>query len=68
MKEISTIDRSQMQILSLDVMVPSDSIVRVLDVFLDFAESTELGFKKEKQKTGRPSFPTRTLLGIYLYG
>ena len=28
----------------------------------------KLGFKKEKQITGRPSYPVRTLLGIYVYG
>lgn len=68
MKEITTINRSQMQLLSLDIMVSSGSVVRVLDVFLDYAELSELGFENEKQKTGRPSFPIRTLLGIYLYG
>ena len=68
MKQIEQITRDQIQMISFDMMVSSESIVRVLDVFLDFAMSTDLGFKKYKQITGRPSFPVRTLLGIYVYG
>lgn len=54
--------------VSFDMMVANDSVVRVLDVFLEFALSSDLGFKISKQTTGRPSFPIRTLLGIYIYG
>lgn len=68
MKQIQIINREQLQISSLDMMVDSQSMVRVLDVFLDYALSRDLGFKTRKRQTGRPSFPNRTLLGIYLYG
>jgi transposase len=54
--------------ISLDMMVDQNSTVRLIDLFLDYALSNKLGFQKEKQKTGRPSFPVRTLLGIYIYG
>ena len=67
MKQIEQINRDQIQMMSFDMMVASDSIVRVVDVFLDFAMSTDLGFKTSRQITGRPSFPVRTLLGIYIY-
>lgn len=68
MKQIEQINRDQVQIMSLEMMVSKDSIVRLLDVFLDFSLSTDLGFKISNQTTGRPSFPVRTLLGIYIYG
>ena len=68
MKKIESIDRDQIQMNSLEMMVDQDSIVRVLDVFLDFALKQDLGFKTSNQITGRPSFPVRTLLGIYIYG
>ena len=68
MKQIHTIDRDQLQMTSMDMMVADDSMVRLLDVFMDWAMSTDLGFKISDQKTGRPSFPLRTLLGIYVYG
>ncbi len=68
MKQIESIDRDQIQMNSLNMLVDQDSMVRLIDVFLDFALSEDLGFKTNDQRTGRPSFPTRTLLGIYLYG
>lgn len=68
MKQITTIDRDQIQFTSLDMMVTEDSTVRLIDVFLDFACGYDLGFESSKQVTGRPSFPSRTLLGIYVYG
>lgn len=68
MKQIHSINRDQIQMRSLDMMVSEQSTVRLLDVFLDWADSKDLGFKSTKRFTGRPSFPTRTLLGIYIYG
>lgn len=68
MKEICTTDRDQIQMTSLDKMVDEESTVRVLDVFVDWALNHDLGFKTTKQITGRPSFPLRTLLGIYIFG
>jgi transposase len=50
-------------------LVSPDSNVRVIDCFLDFALGSDLGFKvNQDQRTGRPSFPVGTLLGIYIYG
>ena len=68
MKKIESIDRDQIQLNSLNMLVDQHSMVRVIDVFLDFALSKDLGFKSTKQVTGRPAFPIRTLLGIYMYG
>lgn len=68
MKHIDEKDRDQIQMLSLDMMVDQDSAVRVLDLFVQWALDHDLGFNKENQVTGRPSFPLRTLLSIYVYG
>lgn len=68
MKQILSIDRHQIQMTSLDMMVDEHSVVRLLDVFLDWALEQNLDFVASKQKTGRPAFPVRTLLGIYIYG
>jgi len=68
MKQIESIDRDQIQMNSLDMLVEGDSLVRLIDVFLDFALTNDIGFKTHDQRTGRPSFPVRTLLGIYIYG
>lgn len=62
MKQIQSIDRDQLQMNSLDMMVDPDSIVRLLDVFLDWTNVNQLGFRSTHQVTGRPAFPTRTLL------
>jgi transposase len=68
MKQLTSIDRDQIQFTLLEMMVGSESLVRVIDVFLDFACPHDLGFQNNRQVTGRPAFPTRTLLGIYIYG
>ena len=68
MKQIEQIDRQQILMMSLEILVAPDSMVRVVDLFLDYVLDTDLGFKVTRQITGRPSFPVRTLLGIYIYG
>ncbi len=44
MKEIPSIDRHQIKMQSLDRMVDQDSVVRLLDVFLEWSLSQDLGF------------------------
>ena len=68
MKHIDEKDRDQVQMFSLDMMVDQNSVVRVLDLFVQWALDHDLGFKIENRVTGRPSFPLKTLLGIYIYG
>jgi transposase len=69
MKELNISDRNQLKMASLDMMVAQDSTARVIDCFLDFAMDSDLGFKvNDDQRTGRPSYPERTLLGIFIYG
>ena len=69
MKQLDKSDRNQLKMSSLEVLVSPDSNVRVIGCFLDFAIGSDLAFKVNKdQRTGRPPFPARTLLGIYIYG
>ncbi len=69
MKQLKQTDRNQLNMSSLEILVSQDSTVRVIDCFLENALTSELGFSvSTDQQTGRPSFPVRTLLGIYIYG
>ena len=61
-------NRNQMFMTSLDMMVEQESLVRLLDVFLDYMDTNNLPFVEHKSHTGRPAFPNRVLIGIYLYG
>ena len=61
-------DRDQMFMTSLDMMVDPDSVVRLIDVFLDYMDTLDLPFIQHKCHTGRPAFPNRVLIGIYVYG
>ncbi len=52
----------------LDDYVGDESMVRILDYFIDHLNISGLGFKTEAEKTGRPPFHPRTMLKIYVYG
>ena len=52
----------------VDDYVEEDSVVRVIDVFIDRLDISGLGFKAESAATGRPGDHPRTLLKIYVYG
>ena len=68
MKNIPIQDRFQIEMHSLDQMVAEQSVARLIDVFLDYVLQLDHGFKSSKRKTGRPSYPLRSLLAIYVYG
>ena len=53
---------------SVDDYVEEDSVVRVIDVFIDRLDIPGLGFKAEAAETGRPGYHPRTMLKIYVYG
>lgn len=54
---------------ALEEAIAADSMVRVIDAFVDMLDVKELGFDKAlPAKTGRPPYDPRDLLGIYLYG
>jgi transposase len=54
---------------SLDNYVREDNPVRVVDVFVDELDLSELGFSGvEPCATGRPSYHPSVLLKLYVYG
>jgi len=62
-------NRDQLELTSLDLLVSPDSIVRVIDAFVDMLNLEKLGIKqKGKSKEGRPAFSNDMLLKLYLYG
>ncbi len=52
----------------IDDYVDEDSVVRVIDVFIDRLDISGLGFKAEAAETGRPGYHPRTMLKLYVYG
>jgi len=52
----------------VDDYVEEDSVVRVVDVFIDRLDISGLGFKAEAAETGRPGYHPRLMLKIYVYG
>jgi transposase len=52
----------------VDDYVEEDSVVRVIDVFIDRLDISGLGFKTEPAGPGRPGYRPRTMLKIYVYG
>ena len=62
-------DRSQIQMLSLESAVAQDSIVRVLDAFVNMLDMKDLGFEIKGQiQNGAPAFHCSDLLKLYYYG
>jgi len=53
----------------LDDWVEEDNAVRVVDVFVDALDLSQLGFERaQPAETGRPAYHPATLLKIYVYG
>ena len=62
-------DRHQFQLQSLDLAVDKNSIVRVIDVFVDLLDLKEIGFIIKGQiNNGAPAFHAADLLKLYYYG
>jgi transposase len=53
----------------LEDWIDEDNPVRVIDVFVDTLDLTELGFEGvEPAETGRPAYHPSVLLKLYVYG
>ena len=52
----------------MDMLVSSDSEVRVVDAFVEALDMKQLGFREELVEEGRPPFHPETFLKLYLYG
>lgn len=62
-------DRSQIQMWSLESAVNENSLVRVVDAFVNMLELEELGFEiKGQQQNGAPAYECADLLKLYYYG
>ncbi|MFK7775879.1 MAG: IS1182 family transposase [Saprospiraceae bacterium] len=62
-------DRNQLQMMSYEAAVDKNSIVRVIDVFVDLLDLKEIGFIIKGQiKNGAPAFHAADLLKLYYYG
>ena len=62
-------DRHQLQMLSLDTLIDKNSIIRVVDTFVDLLDLPQIGFIVKGQiKNGTPVFHTADLLKLYYYG
>lgn len=60
--------RNQMQILCLESLVGRNSVVRIVDAFVDGLKLDILGFKnKGESSEGRPAYPNEILLKLYIY-
>ncbi|MFK7770841.1 MAG: hypothetical protein AB8F94_01835 [Saprospiraceae bacterium] len=62
-------DRNQLQMMSLDSAISKNSIVRVIDVFVDLLDLKEIGFIIKGQiKNGVTAFQADDLFKLYYYG
>ena len=68
---VAEADRGQWTLLPecLDDFIDESNPVRVIDVFVDALDLTEMSFEGvEQAATGRPSYHPSALLKLYIYG
>ena len=54
---------------TLDELIPTDHLCRVIEAFVERLDMAALGFvRAEPAETGRPGYDPRDLLKLYLYG
>jgi len=63
------IAREQMSMFSLDCVITKDNPVRLIDLFVEQLDLSELGFTKmEIKKEGCPPYHAKDMLKLYYYG
>jgi transposase len=63
------ISREQMWMISLDMEISDDSVVRLIDLFVGHLDLAKLGFTKTKaSKEGCPIYQASDMLKLYYYG
>ena len=66
MQHIQGDNRNQIQMISLEQMVEPESLVRIIDAFIDMLDLEQFGFSYFKlNKEGRPPFHPATLMKLY---
>jgi transposase len=68
MKFIQGKPRNQWEMYCLDAHVDADNEVRLIDLFVDSLNLSELGFKVEFEENGRPAYHPGALLRLFIYG
>lgn len=69
MDHIQGFDRNQIQMMSFEQLVETQSFVRIIDAFVDALDLAAFDFTYYKlQKEGRPPFHPADLLKLYIYG
>ena len=69
MQHIRGISRNQITIDSLESSISANNPIRFIDAFVGHIDLKALGFEVQTLKTeGRPSFDSKILLKLYLYG
>ena len=62
-------NRNQIRMISLEQMVEKESLVRVIDAFVDMLDIETFGFSYFNLNIeGRPPYHPATMMKIYLYG
>jgi len=68
MPHITSSDRTQIKMISLEEMVLPDSVARAVDAFVNALDLGGLGFDVSTASTGRYPFHPSVFLKLYLYG
>ncbi|MCP4124483.1 MAG: IS1182 family transposase [Bacteroidetes bacterium] len=69
MQHVQGQNRKQIKMISLEQMVEPESMVRVIDAFVDMLDLEQFGFSYfTLNKEGRPPFHPAVMMKIYLYG
>ena len=69
MNHIHGTDRRQIKMISLEQMVEKESMVRIIDAFVDMLNLEEFNFTYYKLNyEGRPPFHPESMMKMYLYG
>jgi transposase len=69
MSEIIPSSRYQQELFSsLDDQVEAEAIVRIIDKVVDVVSKESSSLKEKQNDVGRPEYPKRELLKLYLYG
>jgi len=62
-------ERTQQTLLSMEDMIEKESMVRVIDRFVETRDLAGLGFTRTKAgKTGRPGYAAGAMAKLYIYG
>jgi transposase len=69
MSVIQKQNRLQIQMLSIESLIPSDHPIRLIEQFVESIDDESLGFvMKGKGEEGRPAYDIKSMIKLYVYG